>query len=47
MQKKIIISMILVIIFTGCNSSISSTGPNSNPNSQNIITSNIYEGNYY
>ena len=52
MQKIIIISMILGIIFTGCDSNSSSTGSNENPENQNsnnqtIITSSIYEGNYY
>ena len=50
MQKIIIISIILGIIFTGCDSSSTGSSENSdnqNSNNQTIITSSIYEGNYY
>ena len=52
MQKNIIIAMILGVIFNGCNSNSSSTGSNTNSDNQNtdsqtIITSSIYEGDFY
>ena len=48
MKTKLLISTIIYIFFIGCDSNSSSTGNNnSNPENQTIITSSIYEGNYY
>ena len=45
MKKKLLIFSIINIFVIGCNTDNSSTGHS--PESQTIITSNIYQGNYY